>query len=789
MAAPKASIKPQAPPLPGVLSLLCSACVAIGFAGFASLQLGHLGISLSLVVAALMWFSLRATLENTQQRHKVAETIAGGGIVVFLGLLLSAGLMPSLMALLIVAQLALNIRADRDNRIVSAILIGLVCLLAGAAEAKSGSYLGYMATYGLAAAFTLKSLYLKRLGEQGSPAHSASGQTAGIPVKHNAKLACGTLGLALLIYLFMPRLPAGNLGANAGGSDHFYENPSWEQEADSQPSDDTQPAGAPNGSEVADSTRPASAAPNAKSHASEDDGYRYNGFDDSFSIKNPDSHASRFSDGIVARVKSDIPLYLKARVFDQFDGERWSQSKQRLRKQRLKRGHYQAKISSFTQALSAQTMLVDYQVHIERPMRSNIPFAETLTELDFPATVVARDAFGQWFAPGALHAGTVYGAQAQLAIINNRLFSELTPKTQGVTAANAEAQTLLDEAVQQAQQQRFAELSHYLTLPSELDPRIAELARDNAPQSTTDMPQLNQAIALEHFLRNHYEYDFDSIFNSQNYTPLASFLFETRKGHCEYFASALTIMLRTLDIPARLVTGLLAHSQNPLTGYFEVRALDGHAWVEAYVDDTGWVLLEPTAYYPMPEKPVHNGGVTAEKIQQYIRELERAEQETSTNGAFSWAATLRRAWYATTLVVTVALATVKWLVLGFWWLWLALAVLAVVALRYWRQYGGQLRNRYLLYRLNKKPDLTIKQHLAWLHQALQNREQLPERGLTIERFMALIAASHLSSEQRQQAAALFNQHYYSRHPLPNEQANRLREILHKLLRQTLAEHR
>ena len=72
------------------------------------------------------------------------------------------------------------------------------------------------------------------------------------------------------------------------------------------------------------------------------------------------------------------------------------------------------------------------------------------------------------------------------------------------------------------------------------------------------------------------------------------FLFETKTGHCEYFASAMAIMLRLQGVPARLVTGFSATNKNPLTGYFEVRALDAHAWVEAYFPAHGWVTFEPT---------------------------------------------------------------------------------------------------------------------------------------------------------------------------------------------------
>jgi hypothetical protein len=75
---------------------------------------------------------------------------------------------------------------------------------------------------------------------------------------------------------------------------------------------------------------------------------------------------------------------------------------------------------------------------------------------------------------------------------------------------------------------------------------------------------------------------------------LPHFLFETHAGHCEYFASAMTIMLRTLGIPSREVNGFLPGEFNDLAGDYIVRASDAHSWVEAYFPETGWVTFDPT---------------------------------------------------------------------------------------------------------------------------------------------------------------------------------------------------
>ena len=76
--------------------------------------------------------------------------------------------------------------------------------------------------------------------------------------------------------------------------------------------------------------------------------------------------------------------------------------------------------------------------------------------------------------------------------------------------------------------------------------------------------------------------------------PLANFLFERKKGHCEYFASAMAVMLRTLGIPSRVVTGFQSGVYNPITHLQVVRASDAHSWVEAWINGRGWTTFDPT---------------------------------------------------------------------------------------------------------------------------------------------------------------------------------------------------
>jgi transglutaminase-like putative cysteine protease len=129
----------------------------------------------------------------------------------------------------------------------------------------------------------------------------------------------------------------------------------------------------------------------------------------------------------------------------------------------------------------------------------------------------------------------------------------------------------------------------YLQLPK-LDPRIPELARQITARAQT---AFDKTIMLENYLRSRYAYNLN-LTGKPGDDPLAHFLFETRSGHCEYFASAMAIMLRTLGIPTREVNGFLPGEYNDLGEDYVVRASDAHSWVEVYFPGSGWMTFDPT---------------------------------------------------------------------------------------------------------------------------------------------------------------------------------------------------
>ncbi len=129
----------------------------------------------------------------------------------------------------------------------------------------------------------------------------------------------------------------------------------------------------------------------------------------------------------------------------------------------------------------------------------------------------------------------------------------------------------------------------YLQLPS-LDSRVAALAKEI---SSSAMGERTLAEKTEKFLRDNYRYSLEEapILNPQ---PLESFLFETRKGHCEYFATAMVVLLRNLEVPSRIVNGFRGGDYNGIAGDLVVRARMAHSWVEVFTPGSGWSSFDPT---------------------------------------------------------------------------------------------------------------------------------------------------------------------------------------------------
>ncbi|RIK89644.1 MAG: hypothetical protein DCC71_25895, partial [Proteobacteria bacterium] len=132
----------------------------------------------------------------------------------------------------------------------------------------------------------------------------------------------------------------------------------------------------------------------------------------------------------------------------------------------------------------------------------------------------------------------------------------------------------------------------YLALPA-LAPEVHALAREITASSDDDAAR---ALAVERWLREHGRYSDTPPADRPGdpRSPIERFLLERTEAHCEYFASAMVVLLRAVGIPARLVNGFAGGRTNEFGGFVEISRADAHAWVEVHFERAGWVPFDPT---------------------------------------------------------------------------------------------------------------------------------------------------------------------------------------------------
>lgn len=194
------------------------------------------------------------------------------------------------------------------------------------------------------------------------------------------------------------------------------------------------------------------------------------------------------------------------------------------------------------------------------------------------------------------------------------------------------------------------DLSRYLQLPKTLDPRVANLARQVITRAGA-RNRYDAARAIEAHLQQDYGYTLDLKAGGDD--PLADFLFRVREGHCEYFSTAMVIMLRTQGIPARVVNGFQMGEYNDAADVYAVNQRDAHSWVEVYFPEIStetWVTFDPT---PAAGRPVREStgikaqlGKYAEALDliwiQYVVGYDKQEQRQLATTVGNRLATLRR---------------------------------------------------------------------------------------------------------------------------------------------------
>src|SRR5574341_324018 len=185
----------------------------------------------------------------------------------------------------------------------------------------------------------------------------------------------------------------------------------------------------------------------------------------------------------------------------------------------------------------------------------------------FPAQEVSVDSTGGIRAPETLQPGTQYTVYS-------------LPQNYSPDALRADSGSYPEDI-----------RATYLQIPPALPQRVRDLAFKIAVGERTNY---DRVVLLRDYLKATFPYDYFPPPQAPNTDSVDQFLFVDKRGVCEHYVSALVIMLRSLGIPARLAAGYGSGDYNALTGYYQVRADDAHAWAEVYFPNHGWVPFDPT---------------------------------------------------------------------------------------------------------------------------------------------------------------------------------------------------
>lgn len=258
-------------------------------------------------------------------------------------------------------------------------------------------------------------------------------------------------------------------------------------------------------------------------------------------------------------------LYLRGLAYDQYNGQSWSHSGTRRRSLNLD---------------ADGTFLVrppgSYPPNsLSRPIRQDIMLETLDTEVLFAAPL-AELVNGEF---STIHDDAMGGLRLP-APPSSRIRYSVTSRAPRLATEERTASILLyPDSIR----------AHYLQVPAGSQP-VAELAHRVSDGAPTPFAR---TMAIQQHLLENYGYSLEAETATLSH-PLEEFLFTRKTGYCEHYATAMVVMLRTIGIPARLVTGFLATEWNEYGGYFTVRQRDAHAWVEVYFPRSGWITMDPT---------------------------------------------------------------------------------------------------------------------------------------------------------------------------------------------------
>jgi transglutaminase-like putative cysteine protease len=271
----------------------------------------------------------------------------------------------------------------------------------------------------------------------------------------------------------------------------------------------------------------------------------------------------RLGDAPVMYVRTGAPAYWRGLVFDMYRNGAWTASN---RDYRTLPPYVQPRFLPPAPPDNLGTFVQVFR--LMRDLPGVISAAYPIQSLYAPVSAVREDAYGSFRTPDVLKAGQTYSVVSYLP----NLSAQELRQSSGLSDAPSGSNQYLDVGA------------------------LSQAAKDLASSATAGSGpgRFDIVMALTKYLQQHYQYSLQLGHVPAGRDPVDWFLFDAKIGYCEQFATAETLMLRSLGIPARLATGYSTGDYNPVLDQSIVREHDAHAWVEVWFPGHGWVPVDPS---------------------------------------------------------------------------------------------------------------------------------------------------------------------------------------------------
>jgi transglutaminase-like putative cysteine protease len=279
---------------------------------------------------------------------------------------------------------------------------------------------------------------------------------------------------------------------------------------------------------------------------------------------------------VVMRIRSQAPGFWRMLAFDRYTGQGWEISRnQEAEVQKLERPSWTFRFSLPWSITLNRTREVVQSYTVVADLPNLIPALYEVKELYFPTNQIAIDPESGLRSPVSLSEGLTY------TVISAVPYRDRTQ-------------------LRSAPQNYLNELKPYVQLPADVAARVRQkteaiLARSPKPLNE----HYEKALFLAQYLKQNYKIQPNLPFLEDGEDLAEAFLFKYEGGYPDHFATTLTVMLRSIGIPARLVVGFSPGEFNPFTGYYVVRNTDAHAITEVYFHKFGWFSFDPIPGHPL----------------------------------------------------------------------------------------------------------------------------------------------------------------------------------------------